>query len=165
MSRFASRLTATALAAGALLAAAALPATAADHSRHHHPRERSQVVHHPRERSQVVLGAVHHDRSVRGIRSNASLNKEWVTVVNTGRGAVNLSGWTLSDEAHHTYRFTNRWLAGHTAVRVHTGIGYDTAANVYQDRRNSVWNDHRTATLRDSHGRIVDTKSWDHRHH
>ena len=41
-------------------------------------------------------------------------------------------------------------------MKVHTGTGRDTAANVYQDRRAHVWNnDHDTATLRDSHGRIT----------
>ncbi|CAG6398293.1 hypothetical protein SCOCK_690010 [Actinacidiphila cocklensis] len=89
-----------------------------------------------------------------------------MTVVNTGRRAVNLSGWTLSDESRHSYRFTHLWLAGHSSVRVHTGVGHDTAANVYQDRRAYVWNnDHDTATLRDSHGRIADSTSWGHRHH
>ncbi|MBY8881587.1 lamin tail domain-containing protein [Actinacidiphila acidipaludis] len=147
-------MTATTLAAGAMLAAAALPATAADHGRHYP------------QRSQVALGAIQYDSPGRDNRTKASLNAEWVTVVNIGRAGVNLSGWTLSDESHHTYRFTRLWLAGHTAVRVHTGIGHDTAANVYQDRRNYVWNnDHDTATLRDNHGRIADTKSWGHRRH
>lgn len=154
MSRLASRLAATALAAGAVLGAAALPAVAADHSPQH------------AQRSQVVLGAIQYDSPGRDTRSNASLNAEWVTVVNTGRSAVNLSGWTLSDDAHHSYRFTHLRLAGHAAVRVHTGTGRDTTANVYQDRRAYVWNnDHDTATLRNSSGRIADSKSWGHRSH
>lgn len=154
MSRLVSRLAATALAAGALLGATALPAAAADHGRLHP------------ERSQVVLGAVQYDSPGRDTRTNASLNNEWVTVVNTGRGAVNLSGWTLSDADHHSYHFTNLRLARHHAVRVHTGTGRDTTANVYMDRRAYVWNnDYDTATLRDSHGRIADSKSWGHRHH
>jgi hypothetical protein len=77
---------------------------------------------------------------------------------------VDLNGWTLSDADHHTYRFTHQRLAGHASVRVHTGTGHDTNANVYQDRRAYVWNNgHDTATLRDSHGRIASTKSWGHR--
>lgn len=155
MSRLASRLTATTLAAGALVAAAALPATAADHGRHHHAR------------SQVVLGAIQYDSPGRDTRTNASLNAEWVTVVNTGRHAVNLSGWSLSDADHHTYEFAHLRLAGHASVRVHTGTGHDTTAHVYQDRRAYVWNnDSDTATLRDSDGRFADSASWgrDRRH-
>lgn len=152
MSRLASRLTVTTLAAGAVLTAVALPATAADHGRN-------------APRSQVVLGAIQYDSPGRDNRSNASLNAEWVTVVNTGRSSVNLSGWSLSDADHHTYKFTHLRLAGHAAVRVHTGTGRDTAANVYQDRRDYVWNNDRdTATLRDSHNHVAGTKSWGHGH-
>lgn len=78
---------------------------------------------------------------------------------------MNLSGWSLSDADHHTYQFTHLRLAGHTSVRVHTGTGRDTAANVYQDRRAYVWNkDRDTATLRDDHGCVADIKSWGHSH-
>jgi hypothetical protein len=154
VSRLASRLTATTLAAGAVVAAVAMPAAAADHGRHGRP-----------ERSQVVLGAIQYDSPGRNSRSNSSLNSEWVTVVNTGRHSVNLSGWTLSNSEHRTYRFTHLRLAGHSSVRVHSGNGRDTDANVYQDRRDYVWNDYRdTATLRDDDGRIADTKSWGHHH-
>jgi hypothetical protein len=145
-------LTVTTLAAGSLLAVAALPAAAADHGRNH-----SQP------RSQVVLGAVQYDSPGRDTGTNASLNAEWVTVVNTSRRAVNLSGWTLSDADHHSYRFTHLRLAGHASVRVHTGTGRDTNTNVFQNRRNYVWNnDNDTATLRDDDGRVADTTSWDH---
>ncbi|MFG2452779.1 lamin tail domain-containing protein [Streptomyces sp. NPDC048512] len=51
-------------------------------------------------------------------------------------------------------------------VRVHTGIGLDTPRDVYEDRRNYVWdNDSDTATLRNEHGRLVDEASWGHRGH
>ena len=137
------------------MAAAAIPASAADHGRPH-----------PQPRSHVVLGAIQYDSPGRENRTNASLNNEWVTVVNTGRSGVNLTGWTLTNDARQTYRFTHLWLAGHSSVRVHTGIGHDTAANVYQDRRHYVWgNDHDTATLRDNHRHIADSKSWGHRRH
>ena len=154
MSRLASRLAATTLIAGAAVAAAALPAAAADHGRSHYP-----------ERSQVVLGTIQYDSPGPDNRTNASLNAEWVTVVNTGRYSVNLSGWTLAGNDHHAYRFHHLRLAGHASVRVHTGIGFDTHANVYQDRRTYAWGNDDTATLRDSYGRLVDTKSWGHRDH
>ncbi|MFJ5135903.1 lamin tail domain-containing protein [Streptomyces sp. NPDC088707] len=49
---------------------------------------------------------------------------------------------------------------------VHTGEGRDTRTDVYQDRRNYVWdNKSDTATLRDARNRTVDTESWGHRHH
>ncbi|WP_328535321.1 lamin tail domain-containing protein [Streptomyces sp. NBC_00344] len=148
MSRFATHLAATLVASSALLAAAALPAAAADHGRSAH-------------RSPVVLGTIH---SAGHIRSARALNTEWATVTNTGRNTVNLSGWTLSDADHHTYRFHHLLLGGHRSVRVHTGVGRDTGSNVYQDRRSSVWDSHDdTATLRDGRGHVVDSKSWGRR--
>jgi hypothetical protein len=164
VSRLVSRLTATTVAAGALLAAAALPAAAADHSRH--PGH---------DRSQVILGDVHqggdrgrdHGRDdVRDHRRGDSPD-EWISVVNTGRRSVDLAGWTLSDEDHHSYRFGHLWLGAHDSVRVHTGFGRDTRTDVYQDRRGPLWQHDDTAILRDDRGRVVDTESWgdrDHRH-
>ncbi|WP_328463837.1 lamin tail domain-containing protein [Streptomyces sp. NBC_00448] len=153
MSRIATRMTAAAIGAGALLAAAALPAVAAD-GRQHLP------AHHP-QRSAVVLGAVHHDSAGRDTHSARALDTEWVTVDNTGRNAVNLNGWTLSASDHHVYRFSHLTLAGHKSVRVHTGAGRNTTRDVYQNSRTLVWaHATETATLRDSRGHLVASKSW-----
>lgn len=146
----ASRITRTViagvLASGAVVAAAAMPASAAD-GRHHG-------------RNSVVIGDVNtrdyghgHGRGGRG-------NDEWIEVVNTGRGSVNLRGWTLSDRDGNRYRFGHLRLAGHSKVRVHTGFGRDGWRDVYQDRRNSVWDRRDTATLRNDDYRVVDVKSW-----
>lgn len=152
MSRTASRLAATLLAAGALVTAAALPASAADHGRSHQSRP------------QVVLGDVHHAAGS-DARSGRSLNQEWITVTNRGRQSVNLNRWTLTDSDHHVYRFAHVTLRGHQSVRVRTGNGRDTARDLYQDRRASVWDKGRdTATLRDSRGHVVDTESWGRNH-
>ncbi|MEU2025807.1 lamin tail domain-containing protein [Streptomyces sp. NPDC016469] len=155
MSRSARRITAAVLASGALVAAAALPAVADGHGHgrgHHAPRQT------------VVLGKIQYDSPGRDNGSNRSLNGEWVTVTNTGRHAVNLRGWTLSDESHRTYRFDLR-LPGRSSVRVHTGVGRDTRHDVYQDRRHYVWDDSDTATLRDARGHKVDSESWGRHHH
>ncbi len=154
MSRSARRFTASVLAAGALVAAAALPAAADDHG---HDRGRYTSY------SPVVLGQIQYDSPGRDDGSNRSLNDEWVTVTNTSRQTVNLRGWTLSDESRRTYRFDLR-LAGRSSVRVHTGIGRDNGYDVYQDLRRYVWDNSDTATLRDSRGYTVDSKSWG-RHH
>ncbi|WP_406151262.1 lamin tail domain-containing protein [Streptomyces sp. NBC_01012] len=150
MSRSARRITATVLASGALLAAAALPATA-DGRDHGHNR--------PAPRPAVVLGKIQHASPGRANGSNRSLNAEWVTVTNTGRHAVNLRGWTLTDESRRSYTFDLR-LAGRSSVRVHTGSGRDTRHDVYQNRRAHVWDSRDTATLRDNRGRKVDSESW-----
>ncbi|UWE10281.1 lamin tail domain-containing protein [Actinacidiphila bryophytorum] len=153
MSRFVLRLASTVMAAGAVVAVAALPASAA-----------APVSDHGRGRqadSQVVLGEIHHAGRGSDARFGGSLNQEWVTVTNEGRRSVSLDRWTLTDSDNHVYRFGHVTLRSHQSVRVHTGNGRDTARDLYQDRRASVWDTRRdTATLRDSRGHVVDTESW-----
>ncbi|MEU8995478.1 lamin tail domain-containing protein [Streptomyces caniferus] len=149
----ASRVAMAVLGSAALTAIAALPAGAACHHVPHHAR------------SAVVLGAVQYDSPGRDDRSNRSLNAEWVTVRNTGRTPVNIKGWSLSDKSGHAYRFGNLRLNGHGQVRVHTGIGRDNRTDLYQDRRNYVWdNNGDQAILRSDRHRVVDTVAWGRRH-
>ncbi|WP_329396078.1 lamin tail domain-containing protein [Streptomyces melanogenes] len=158
-SRTSRRIFATVLAAGTLIGAAALPAAADGHHRHA-PRDT------------VVIGQVQYNSPGRDDHSNRSLNNEWVEVMNTGRHAVNLRGFTLTASDGARYRFHTLRLEGHSAVRVHTGVGRDSSSDVYQDRHTYVWDNHRdTATLRNDNGRILDTAMWGrghqggHRHH
>jgi hypothetical protein len=145
----ARRLTAAALTVGALTAAVAVPASATDH-RPNRPR--------------VEISSVQYDSPGRDTRSNRSLNKEWVEITNNTRRTINLDGWTLRDEDGHRYTFDHYRLDGRSTVRVHTGQGRDTRSDVYQDRRNYVWDNRSdTATLRNDHGRFVDDTSWGHR--
>ncbi|MDX3112225.1 lamin tail domain-containing protein [Streptomyces sp. B21-097] len=145
----ARRFAAAALVTGALVSAAAPPASAADHGRSRHPR--------------VQISAVMNDSAGRGGRSNRSLNKERVQLVNLTRHAVNLDGWTLANENGRTYTFHHYRLAARTTVRIHTGKGLDTRDDLYQNRRDYVWdNDADTVILRDDRGRLVDDSSWGH---
>ncbi|MET7434063.1 MULTISPECIES: lamin tail domain-containing protein [Streptomyces] len=150
------RLTAVAGVAAAVVGAVALPASADDHhnGRHHRPA--------------VFISDVQYDSPGQDDRSNRSLNAEWVEITNDSGRAVNLDGWTLSDEDGLTYTFDHYRLSGRATVRVHTGIGRDNRTDVYQDRRAYVWDSHSdTATLRNHRGRLVDEVSWgydrDHR--
>ncbi|WP_399893426.1 lamin tail domain-containing protein [Streptomyces sp. BBFR51] len=146
----ARRLTAAALTVGALTAAVAVPASAADHR----PK-----------RPNVEVSRVQYDSPGRDDHSNRSLNKEWVEITNNSRRAVNLDGWTLKAEDGRTYRFRHYRLDGRATVRVHTGKGRDARKDVYQDRRNYVWDNRSdTATLRNDRGRFVDDKSWGKKH-
>ncbi|MEU6622010.1 lamin tail domain-containing protein [Streptomyces litmocidini] len=152
VSSSARRIAATVLAAGAMVSLVALPASAHDGDRHRTPR--------------VEISAVQADSPGRDTRSNRSLNAEWVEITNTSRHSVDLDGWTLKDEDGHRYRFEDFRLAGRATVRIHTGEGRDSSTDLYQDRRDYVWDNHSdTATLRDDRGRIVDTESWGGRRH
>ncbi|MEW2289606.1 lamin tail domain-containing protein [Streptomyces sp. NPDC047841] len=148
------RVTAVAGVAAAVVGAVALPASADDHR---HGRQYRAVVY---------ISDVQYDSPGRDDRSNRSLNGEWVELTNDSRRAVNLGGWTLSDEDGHPYTFDYYRLNGRATVRVHTGIGRDTRSDVYQDRRAYVWDNHSdTATLRNDRDRFVDEASWGHRDH
>ncbi|MCT4351760.1 lamin tail domain-containing protein [Streptomyces sp. Je 1-79] len=148
----ARRIAATVLAAGAIVSAAALPAAAHDDDR--------------RRQSRVEISRVQADSPGRDNRSNRSLNAEWVEITNNSRHAVRLDGWSLRDSDGNRYRFDDVRLAGRSTIRIHTGEGRDTRTDLFQDRRNYVWDNHSDkAVLRDDRGRTVDTKSWGHRHH
>ncbi|MET9568550.1 lamin tail domain-containing protein [Streptomyces virginiae] len=109
-------------------------------------------------------GRVLTDSPGRDDRSNRSLNAEWVEFTNTTRNPINLRGWTLRDSDGNRYRFDNVRLGGRDTIRIHTGNGRDTRTDLFQDRRDYVWDNRSdTATLRDDRGRTVDTESWGRR--
>ncbi|MGW7262902.1 lamin tail domain-containing protein [Streptomyces sp. NPDC054842] len=144
-SRSTRRIAAAVLAAGAALGAAAVPATA-DHGH---------------QRARVVISGVQYDSPGHDNHSNRSLNKEWVDITNNGRHSVNLDGWTLRSRDGDTYRFRHFRLDGRSTVRVHTGSGHDNRHDVFQDRRDYVWDNRSdTATLRNDRGRFIDDESW-----
>ncbi|MET8291718.1 hypothetical protein ABZV80_42180 [Streptomyces sp. NPDC005132] len=68
------------------------------------------------------------------------------------------SSWTAGPPTGAPHLHLRRYrLDGRSTVRVHTGVGRDTFRDVYQDRRNYVWdNGSDTATLRNDHRRVVD---------
>ncbi|MFI9185087.1 lamin tail domain-containing protein [Streptomyces goshikiensis] len=167
------RTLAAVLAAGALIGAAAMPAAAdghghgRDNGRNHgrdHVREHDHGRDH-RAPSSIAIGEVQNEDGMRGDRFGRALNREWVEVKNTGRHAVNLRGYTLTDEQGNRYRFPDFRLDGRSSVKVHTGQGRNTRHDLYQDRRRQVWDDSDTATLRDDRGNIIDTESWGRRGH
>ncbi|MFH9721909.1 lamin tail domain-containing protein [Streptomyces sp. NPDC017254] len=109
----------------------------------------------------VHLYKIYYDSPGSDLRSNASLNGEYVQIRNTTGAAVNLKGWTLTDAANHKYTFGNYVLGKGKIVTVRTGRGTNTAANVYQNRGAYVWNNDRdTATLKKSNGTRIDTCSY-----
>ncbi|MFF3323083.1 lamin tail domain-containing protein [Streptomyces sp. NPDC002889] len=155
-SRTARRIAATALAAGAVLSAVALPASAHDNDRNRdRPREHSRV-----EISDVQANSPGHDNG-----TNRSLNAEWVEITNNSRRSVDLDGWTLRNSDGNRYRFDDVRLPGRATIRIHTGHGRDTRTDLFQDRHTYVWDNRSdTATLRNAHGRTIDTESWGRRH-
>jgi len=61
-----------------------------------------------------------------------NLNDEYVVFENTGDAALDLSGWTVSDEADHTYTFPEGvTLDAGAQVTLRTGSGTDDETDLY----------------------------------
>ncbi|NLB01489.1 MAG: MBL fold metallo-hydrolase [Methanomicrobiales archaeon] len=91
--------------------------------------------------------------------ADLDLLEEWVAVANADETAVNLTGWTITDEGtRNTYTFPVFTLSPRADVTVHTGAGNDTTTDLYWGRGNPVWNnDGDIATLTDVSGTVVST--------
>ena len=93
--------------------------------------------------------------------TNKSLNAEYVQLKNTGTKRVYLTGWTLRDTSQHVYKFPAFRLGPGKSVRIHSGKGLNTAANLYWRLGEYVWNnDGDTARLRKKSGLLVDACSY-----
>lgn len=85
-----------------------------------------------------------------------NLNGEWVEIANQGSVAQSLQGWTLSDQDNHTYVFKNFSLQPGALVKVHTGIGVNSDADLFWNMKAPIWNnDGDMATLKDDSGDVV----------
>ncbi|MBA7473264.1 hypothetical protein ES707_08599 [subsurface metagenome] len=87
------------------------------------------------------------------------LQDEEITIANTEAAAVNLTGWTVTDEGtRNTYTFPLFTLDPGADVTVHSGAGNNTATDLYWGRETPVWNnDGDLATLADPDGAVVST--------
>jgi len=81
---------------------------------------------------------------------------EFVLIQNNGGASVDVTGWTLSDAAYHTFRFPSFFLGPKGYVRVWTREGMNTATDLYWGRRAAVWNNAGDkAFLRERRGLLV----------
>ncbi|MGK5550634.1 lamin tail domain-containing protein [Actinomadura kijaniata] len=111
--------------------------------------------------SAVQIYRVYFDSPGKDTGSNASLNGEWIQLVNISRSARQLKGYKLRDKTGYTYTFASFTLKGRAKVTIRTGKGRNTTATRYWGRSWYVWNNTGdTATLKYPNGRIADTCSW-----
>lgn len=91
--------------------------------------------------------------------TDLDIQDEWITVTNAETTAVNLTGWTITDEGtRNTYTFPLFTLSPGADVTVHSGPGNDTVSDLYWGRETPVWNnDGDLATLADANGTVVST--------
>lgn len=85
-----------------------------------------------------------------------NLNGEWVEIANEGSSDQSLNRWILEDKDNHTYSFNNFTLKSGALVKVHSGKGEDTLADLYWGRSSPVWNnDGDMATLKNASGGVI----------
>lgn len=93
-----------------------------------------------------------------GADDNNNLNEEWVQITNDGESPVSLKGWAIRDRStSHRYHFADRFsLEAHQTVTLRTGVGVDTASDLYWNKTESaVWNNNGDAAmLLDPNGNI-----------
>ncbi|MEV0144926.1 MULTISPECIES: lamin tail domain-containing protein [unclassified Nonomuraea] len=101
--------------------------------------------------------------------ANSSLNGEYVQIKNTGRSAVDLSGWTVRDKttrADHVYTFGTFTLGAGKAVTLRTGTGRNTSTTLYWGRSGGgtfayIWNQSKdTGYLRNARSQLVHSCSY-----
>ena len=88
---------------------------------------------------------------------NENLDDEYVTLRNTGTEPLDVSGWTVADDAGHTYTFPAGAVVDPGAtVTLRTGSGTDSGTTYHWGRSGAVWNnDGDTVTVRNATGSTV----------
>jgi hypothetical protein len=103
-----------------------------------------------------------YDSPGKDTKTNASLNNEWISLINTGAKPVNLKGYTIRDKANHVHVLGNVTIAAKNGrLWLHTGKATGTTTHRYWGQGNYVWNNTGdTAYLRRPTGATVDTCTW-----
>jgi len=87
---------------------------------------------------QLAVEEIHED--ARGNDWDA-LGDEYVVFTNAGDEPLDLSGWTVRDEADHAYTFPQgTTLDPGASVTLYTGSGADSATELYWGSERPVWN-------------------------
>jgi len=102
----------------------------------------------------LAVDAVHEDADG---PDGENRNDEYVVLENSGNRTVDLSGWTLRDDADHVYEFPDGFeLKPGAKVTIYTGSGTDTDDALYWDEKGPVWNnDGDVVSVRTENGTTV----------
>ena len=114
----------------------------------------------PTPSASLELAAVHADAAG---DEDANLNDEYVILGNAGDRALDLSGWTVTDEAGHRYAFAQgATLRPGETLTLRTGSGRDGGGEYYWDADRPVWNNAGdTVFVRTDEGRLVLEAEYD----
>jgi len=109
-----------------------------------------------------------HDLAISEIHADAAgddrenLTDEYVVFTNTGEEPLDLSGWTVNDEAGHTYTVPDgTTLAPGETLTLYTGSGTDTESALYWGSGRPIWNnDGDTVTVTTAAGEVLGGESY-----
>ncbi|SDY92953.1 lamin tail domain-containing protein [Halopenitus persicus] len=88
--------------------------------------------------SHLSIAEIHADAEG---NDHENLNDEYIVFENTGDQALELGGWTVTDDAGNTYTFPNGYsLEANGRVTLYTGRGTDSDEQLYWGRERAVWN-------------------------
>jgi LysM repeat protein len=95
------------------------------------------------------------DLEITEIVGSGNIAEEMVIITNRGQ-PINLEGWTLSDRHDNVYTFPGILLwSNNASVRVHTGLGENTATDLYWKLNKAIWEAGDEAILADKNGKIL----------
>lgn len=111
--------------------------------------------------SRMQITFISYDSPGADTGSNYSVNQEYVTISNTSGDRISVAGWHLYDYQNHAYTLPPISLAGHSKIRIHTGIGTNANVDKYWGLGYYVWNNNGDrARLRDNKNGLVSECSW-----
>ncbi len=92
---------------------------------------------------------------------NYNLNDEYIKIKNTGSSAIDMTGWSIQDEAGNTYHFPNGFIIQPGSEVIYSGSGTNTNSQLYWGAQHAIWNNNGdTIYIIDSTGRVILTQSY-----
>ena len=101
----------------------------------------------------IVITSIFYD----GVQGPAEPD-EYVEIRNDDTVAIQLSGWTLRDEANHVFTFPSHVMQPGQVCRVYTNAYYSESCSFSYGSSSAIWNNSGDcAYLQDSAGTLIDT--------
>jgi len=121
--------------------------------------ESSQSTTQSNSNTKLVISFIHADAEG---NDNYNLNDEYIRIKNIGSSTIDLTGWSVRDEAGNTYHFPNNYkLPPGSEITLYSGSGVNTNSQLYWGAQHAIWNNAGdTIYIVDSTGKTVLTQSY-----
>lgn len=86
----------------------------------------------------LVVSTIHAEAAG---NDHENLNDEYIELTNEGSSAIDMTGWTLADDADHTFYFPSGFtLDVGDSVTIYSGSGSNTDTELYWGADRAIWN-------------------------